>query len=292
MVAMAVAASAALVLGNAAIRANSPDPYSRLFAEKVLFCIHLDMFLASDVARQRLAALLGRDSDAFLALAATDIGSTSQTWPTLGFYGDACVFDRGLDRLIEAGNAGGREAPAAVYRRLFVATALDRPLSLAGKFARQIRYGLVMSWPPHGLGPNALSSSEDGYSGVAELMAQDHRPVERWMSRDSSVDPWLLSRHGGLQNYLFRAVSLLVCAIIIALPLCWIYRSRFDRTRLKQLSVISVIWLGSISTPALTHTLDVWRYIAPSTPIAALIIALGVALFRGLIPALPGSRPN
>ena len=279
MVIAGVMAASVLVAGSIYVRASSADPHSRIFIQKTFFCNHSNIFLASDAAKQRATALLGRGSGRFLALVQRDLESKKQVWPTLGFYGDACMFDGELDLLVESGNSRGIEGISDVYRSLFIASLRDRPIDYARKIARQLRYGLVMAWPPHALGPT-LTSSDGGYAAVAALLIQNKRPVESWMSGKPSVSGWFLSTHGDLANYLFRAVSLLVAATVVMVPIGWVFRSRLDLIRLKQLTIVSLIWLASISTAALSLTLDIWRYIASATPLAALIIVLGAALFR------------
>ncbi len=276
---LSIVVGATLVGGGFALRASSADSYSRAFAQKTIFCNHLNIFLASDVAKRRLSELLGEESRQFVALAEADYRSQAQAWPTLGFYGDACMFDRELDRAIDSGTSGDPGQLSATYRMLVVTAIADQPIAYVRKVANQFRYGLMMSWPP--MGDSAGISGVPGATAeVAAMVAQSGRPVEGWLTEAAVIAGWPMSPRGRMADYFYRAVSLLIALTVAAVPLAWLYRARFDRTRLVQLTFVSALWLAHIAIPALSHTLDIWRYIASAAPVGALIITLGAALLR------------
>lgn len=269
---VSVIAAISLVAGNSYVRSSSPDPYSHLFVQKTLFCNHADIFLKSEGARQLATALLGDTSGRFLARVSEDVSSKSQSWPTLGFYADACQFDPELDRLASENSKG--VGAAKVYRSLFLSSLGDSPLDYARKVFHQIRYGLVMAWPPNG-GVELIKNTESAYTRVSQLMSGNESRDKIGLSESASVSGW---SQGTLEVYLWRIVSLVVAAVVLGTPIAWIFRARLNRTLLVQLSLVSALWFSSIVIPALTTTLDIWRYISPSTPLAALAVALGISM--------------
>jgi hypothetical protein len=268
-----------LIAGNTAIRDHSPDSFSRLYAQKVIFCNHLNIFLSSAAAKEHLSSLMNDEAAQFLRLAERDLNSNAQDWPTLGFWGDACVFDRELDQLV-ARNPGGEASAPNTYFGLFVSSVADRPFDYVAKVARQFRYGVGMGWPPHGSG-EFVTGTDGAYHAVASLLNPGTKYGTGWPDSKPAVRGGLLGPYGGATNYVYRAVSLIFAVAMVALPAMWAMRARFDARQLKQLSILVAIWLASISTAAFTHTLDVWRYIATATPLVALIVAIFGAAVLG-----------
>jgi hypothetical protein len=103
-----------------------------------------------------------------MARLAADYATEPGRWPVLGFFGDACLFDTALDRDV-ADDTGNAVGAAAAYRRIFLAAVRDRPLAYAGKFVRQMAYGVSVAWPPYGLHP-AIPVSTDDVPHVSDII--------------------------------------------------------------------------------------------------------------------------
>jgi hypothetical protein len=117
---MALSIAAALVLLAAGSRfgASDSDQASVVFVPKTLFCNHLNIELASNAARREIVSAAGDRADATMARLAADFAAEPGYWRVLGFFGDACLFDTGLDRDL-AGGSGNAASAAAAYRRIF-----------------------------------------------------------------------------------------------------------------------------------------------------------------------------
>jgi hypothetical protein len=233
------------------------DRFSARFVEKNFFCNHLNIVLESEAAKREIIAAAGDRADAMLARLAADFVFRQQgqpTWPTLGFYADACVFDPVLDQYLTKDDVNSANQVAASYRRIFLVAILDRPLSYIGKITRQLHYGAWFSWPPHALGRlNGIRSDkiEEG---------------------NSDIKIWILSDLGRAGVLLFRGLS----AAFVAAILFWIlvavrgWRPAFS----MRGGIIIVLWVASVLPTAAGSTLDIWRYVVPSTPMVALLLSM------------------
>jgi hypothetical protein len=246
--------------------ASSSDAYSVIFGRKTLFCNHLNIVLASDAARREIAVLAPAHTDAVLARLTTDFNSTQQSWPTLGFYGDTCMFDPVLDQYLKREDTSSPKEIAAEYQRIFLVAILDRPLQYLGKIIHQTFYGLWFSWPPHGLTPTFGSSART--VEIAELLHERGLPEVTF----GEVRGWLLSDLGRFGVYLFRALS----AAFVAAVMCWIILTVSRRRPEFSLrsGLVLICWTASVLTSAAAHTLDLWRYLVPATPMVALFLSM------------------
>jgi hypothetical protein len=82
----------------------------------------------------------GDRRDAKMARLEADFAAEPDRWPALGFFGDACLVDTALDR--DLAHSGNVAAAAAAYRRIFLNAVRDIPPVYAGKFVRQMAYGI------------------------------------------------------------------------------------------------------------------------------------------------------
>ena len=144
------------------VATSSTDAYSVVFGRKILFCNQLNIVLASKAARREIAVLAGDHADAMISRLTADLNSTRQIWPTLGFYGDECMFDPVLDQYLMRDNTSPPYEIAGAYQRIFLVAILDRPLQFIGKVIHQIYYGLWFSWPPHGLSSHCRIKLSNG----------------------------------------------------------------------------------------------------------------------------------
>jgi hypothetical protein len=276
------AAAFLLILTLSRVGVSPSDRASVLFVAKTFFCNHLNIVFASDAARRELAAAAGDGADAFKARLARDFASKRNTWPTLGFFADECFYDADLDRYL----ANSSEHPsnpraediAASYWRIFLAAILDRPLLYIGKIAHQMAYAASVAWPPYGLEPTIPVSTDDVVH-VEEIMRRHGLPA--FPSTEPPVPGWVLGNLGWVSTGLFRGLS----AAFLAAGVFWIIATASGRYPAfsAQGGMIIILWLASILTTALAHTLDVWRYLVPSTPMVALMLSLsGVELAKAI----------
>ena len=168
VIAVSVAAALALLAAGSRFGASNSDEDSVVFVPKTLFCNHLDIVLARDAARREIVSAAGARADVTMARLAADFATEPGRWPVLGFFGDACLFDTALDRDV-ADDTGNAVGAAAAYRRIFLAAVRDRPLAYAGKFVRQMAYGVSVAWPPYGLDP-AIPVSTDDVPHVSDII--------------------------------------------------------------------------------------------------------------------------
>jgi hypothetical protein len=279
---IALSSAAALMLVATLSRAGATpsDRTSVVFVAKTLFCNHLNIVLASQAARHELAAAAGERTSELLARLSTDFASKRDRWPTLQFFGDECLYDTGLDQYFTAAGTDPSSAPpqavAAIYWRIFLAAVRDHPLLYVGKIARQMAYGAALSWPPYGLGPTVPVSTDD-VPHVAEIMSSHGRQLGVNATPDRPIQGWILGNLGGLSTWLFSSLS---ASFVIAAAFGIITVGRRHRPRPSvQAGLVIALWGMSILPSAAAHTLDVWRYLVPSTPMVSLLLSLvGVEL--------------
>jgi hypothetical protein len=278
-----VAALALLVTLSRAGVASS-DRASAVFVAKTFFCNHLNIVFASKAARREIATAAGSDADKFTAQLAADFASKRGSWPMLGFFGDECFYDAGLDQYLTKTRQNLSEAQprdiAASYWRIFLAAILDRPLLYGGKIGLQIAYGASVAWPPYGLEPTIPVSTDDVVH-VAEIASRHGVPALASGLDERPVRGWILGNLGGVSIALFRGLS----AAFIGCGILWILAVASGRyaTFSVRGGILIVLWLASILTSAAAHTLDIWRYLVPSTPMVALMLSLsGVELAKAI----------
>jgi hypothetical protein len=276
------AAALALILTLSRVGVSPSDPASVVFVAKTFFCNHLNIVFASEAARRELAAAAGDGADAFNARLAADFASKRNTWPTLGFFGDECFYDTGLDQYLA--NSGEHPSTprsydiAASYWRIFLAAIRDRPRLYIGKIVHQIAYGASVAWPPYGLEPRIPVSTDDVVH-VEEIMSRHGLPA--FPVADRPVRGWVLGNLGWVSTGVFRGLS----AAFVAAGVLWIIASASGRYPAFSArgGMIIVLWLASILTSAAAHTLDIWRYLVPSTPMVALMLSLSGVEFAKAI---------
>ncbi|MFH0299026.1 hypothetical protein AAFX91_17630 [Bradyrhizobium sp. 31Argb] len=270
VMAVSVAAALALLLAGSRFGASNSDQASAVFVPKTLFCNHLNIVLASDAARREIVSAAGDRADATMERLAADFAAEPGRWPVLGFFGDACLFDTEPDRDL-ADNTGNAVSAAAAYWRIFLAALRDRPLAYAGKFVRQMAYGLASAWPPYALEP-VIPVSSDDVPHVSEIMARHGRAPEQIDLQGGSVRISLLSDFPGIATYLFKALS---AAFVIAV-IFWTVAAVRRRCPafVTRAGIVVVMWAASIATAAAAHTLDVSRYLIPAVPMVGLMLSL------------------
>lgn len=270
VIAVSVAAALALLAVGSRFVASDSDQASVVFVPKTLFCNHLNIVLASDAARREIVSAAGDSADVTMARLAADFAAEPGRWSVLGFFGDACLFDTALDRDV-AGGAGNAAGAAAAYRRIFLAAVRDRPLAYAGKFVRQMAYGVSVAWPAYGLDP-AIPVSTDDVPHVSDMMMRHGRAAQPIDLQGEPVRIGLLSDLPGISAYLFRALS---TAFVIAVMFWTVTAVRRRRPGfVTRAGIVLVMWAVSIVTAAGAHTLDVWRYLIPAVPMVGLMLSL------------------
>jgi hypothetical protein len=270
VIAVAAAAALALLAAGSRFAASNSDRASALFVPKTLFCNHLNIVLESDAARREIASAAGDRADAAMARLAADFAAEADRWPVLGFFGDACLFDTALDRDV-ADDAGSAVGAAAVYRRIFLAAVHDRPLLYAGKFIRQMAYGISVAWPPYGLDP-FIPVSTDDVPHVSEIMARHGRLTRLIDLQGEPIRIGLLADLPGISAFLCRALS---AAFVVAVIFwSWTALRRRRPGFVTRAGIVIAAWVASIATAAGVHTLDIWRYLIPSVPLVGLLLSL------------------
>jgi hypothetical protein len=278
IVVLSCALAAALVTTGSRLGVSSPDKRSVIFVGKTLFCNHLNIILASEAARREIAAAAGGRADAMLARLTSDFASTRQTWPTLGFYGDECMFDDALDEYLARNDRAEPGEIAAHYRRIFLVAILDRPLLYMRKVIRQMSYGAWFSWPPHALEPEPLESSTSAAALVSEMVKRHGLPIK---AITGSVENGVLARSGRPGVLLFRGLS----AVFVVAILFWILTAAARRgcDFSVRAGILIIMWVASVLPVAGAHTLDIWRYLVPATPIVSLLLSIaGVEVARSV----------
>jgi hypothetical protein len=277
-------AALALLMTLSRAGVSSSDRASAVFVAKTFFCNHLNIVFASKAARREIAAVAGRDADEFSARLAADFASKRGSWPMLGFFGDECFYDADLDQYLTKTRQSASEAQphdiAASYWRIFLAAILDRPLLYVGKIARQMAYGASVAWPPYGLEPTIPVSTDDVVH-VAEIASRHGMPALASALDERPVRGWILGDLGGVSIALFRGLS----AAFMGCGILWILAAASGRypAFCVRGGILIVLWLASILTSAAAHTLDIWRYLVPSTPMVALMLSLsGVELAKAI----------
>jgi hypothetical protein len=270
VIAASVAAALALLGVGSRFAVSGSDEASVLFAPKTLFCNHLNIVLASDAARREIASVAGDRTEATMTRLAADFAAEPARWPVLGFFGDACLFDTALDLDITGNSANALDA-AAAYRRIFLAALRDRPLAYAGKFIRQMAYGISVAWPPYGLEP-VIPVSTDDVPHVSDIMTRHGRAAQQFDPQGGPVRVGPLSGLPAISGYLCRALS---TAFVIAIMFWTMAALRRRRAAfVARGGVVIVMWAASIVTAAGSHTLDVLRYLIPAVPMVGFMLSL------------------
>jgi hypothetical protein len=273
VMAASLAAALALLLAGSRFAAFNSDQASAVFVPKTLLCNHLNIVLASDAARREIASAAGDRAEVTMARLAADFAAEPGRWPVLGFFGDACLFDTELDRDF-AGETGNAVGAAPAYWRIFLTAVRDRPLAYAGKFVRQMAYGLLSAWPPYGLEP-VIPVSSDDVPHVSEIMARHGWAVHPMDLQGGPVRIGLLSDVPVISAFLFKALS---AAFVIAVIFWMVAAVRHRRVAfVARGGIVIVMWAASIATAAAAHTLDVLRYLIPGVPMVGLMLSLFAA---------------
>lgn len=275
---MSCAVALAILATGSRVGVSPADKFSAEFADKTLFCNHLNIVLASEPARREIETATGDQGGAMLARLALDLESKPQTWPTLGLYGDQCLFDQVLDQYFTENDVSSAGQIAASYRRIFVVAILDRPLLYMSKVIHQLWYGAWFSWPPHGLGPTPLELT-NAANRVIEMLKKHGLPTDAIEVGNSHIRGWILSDLGRAGTLLFRGLSAAFVAAIVFWVLVAVsgWRPAFSR----RAGIIILLWVVSVLPAALAHTLDLWRYLIPSTPMVALLLSMVCAELPG-----------
>ena len=270
-IALSVAAALALLAAGSRFGASDSDEASVVFVPKTLFCNHLNIELASDAARREIMSAAGDRADATMARLAADFAAEPASWPVLGFFGDACLFDTALDRDLGDGTGNG-DGAAAAYQRIFLAALRDRPLAYAAKFVRQMAYGASVAWPVYGLDDPAIPVSTDDVPHVSDIMARHGRAMQPIDLQGGPVRIGLLSDLPGCSVYLFRSLSI---AFVIAVLFWTVAAVRRRRPEfVTRAGIVIVMWAASIATAAAVHTLDVARYLVAAVPMVGILLSL------------------
>jgi len=270
VIAVSIAAALALLAAGSRFGASDSDQASVVFVPKTLFCNHLNIVLASDAARREIVSAAGDSADATMARLAADFAAEPGRWPVLGFFGDACLFDTKLDLDITGDGANTLDA-AAAYQRIFLVALRDRPLAYAGKFIRQMAYGISVAWPPYGLEP-VIPVSTDDVPHVSDIMTRHGRAVQPIDLQGGPVRIGPLSDFPGISGYLCRALSTAFVIAIIFWTMAALRRRR--AAFVTRGGVVIVMWAASIVTAAGSHTLDVLRYLIPAVPMVGFMLSL------------------
>jgi hypothetical protein len=281
VIAVSAALALALVFAGSRFGASNSDQASAVFVPKTLFCNHLNIVLASDVARAEIASAAGDRADAAMARLATDFAAEPGRWPVLGFFGDACLFDTALDREL-ADKSGNAASVASAYWRISLAALRDRPLAYAAKFARQMAYGFLSAWPAYGLEP-AIPVSTDDVPHVSEIMTRHGRAAQPIDLQGGPVRIGQLSDVPAMSAYLFRALSAAFVVAVIFWMVAAVARRR--RAFVIRAGIVIAMWAASIATAAGAHTLDVSRYLIPGVPMVGLMLSLFAVELTEMIEA-------
>ncbi|MES2631778.1 MAG: hypothetical protein V4669_02335 [Pseudomonadota bacterium] len=277
LVSLCVCAIALVTLGALAgnqARSASNDPTSALFGSKTLFCFHLDIILQAPSTAAMARASFAGNASAFMDKLHADLGP-GQVYPTLGFNADACQFDKSLDAMGIQSQAGGLKGLVDWYRKAFVNAVVEFPHRYLAKVARQLLYGLKMAVPPHGLGETIGSVGER--ERLAATTLQSAGLSARGLQAQAALSAPLLSHFERSANLGLRLFSLPVsAALVLALAGLALRRWRHSRFAVPA-ALASLVWWSQIGVIALTHTLDVWRYMVPVVPAAILTLCLVAA---------------
>jgi hypothetical protein len=275
LVTLLTCVAAAQLAGSLQAKSRSADADSSLFGPKTLFCIHLDLALASDTTAPLAQQAFGAKSATFLQSLRKDYASTTAQFKTLGFYADACQYDTEIDRIgIES---IGIEKLGRWYRDAFMASVARHPLGYVRKVAIQVAYGLKMSMPPLALG-DSYASAPDQQAMVRRMMAEAGLPVSD-LGGGGAVGAPAFARTEPVTSFVLRLLSVAMSlALLAALAgILWgRWRKHPDAT---PALLAALVWFAQIGGVALTHTLDVWRYITPVVPagLLALVFAARIA---------------
>jgi len=286
VIVLACTTALALIATGSRFGAYPSDKYSVVVGSKTLFCNHINIVLASEAARREIAIAAGDHTDAMFARLIADRDSKRQTWPTLGFYGDECLVDTILDQYLTKDDSTSSNELADSYRRIFLAAILDRPLLYLGKVIHQMYYGVLFSWPPYALMPT-FAGLPNITAQLLEIMKEHGQPAHA--IEVQPIGGWILSDLGRPAVLLFRGLS----AAFAAAVLFWILTT--VRGRRPEFSVragiVIVLWAASILPTAAAHTLDIWAYLAPATPMVSLLLSMVCAELAVTVVTYRRGRP-
>jgi hypothetical protein len=263
-------AALSILATGSRIGASRSDVSSVVFVGKTLFCNHLDLVLASDAARREIVVASGDHANAMVAHLTADFASSRERWPTLGFFGDECLFDAALDQALTANGKPAIEA-AAAYHRIFLRAIGDHPLLYLSKVGYQMWYAVWHAWPAHGLELTVPFSSDD-IVNVSQIINRHGLPAATFPSGNQPIRGWIPAGLKDYATYLFKGLS----AAFVGSVVFWMANA-WTRARPKftaRAGVIIGLWVASILSSAAAHTVDVVRYLVPATPMLSLLLAM------------------
>ncbi|MRD46838.1 hypothetical protein GHT07_06095 [Caenimonas koreensis DSM 17982] len=202
----------------------------------------------------------------------TDLRSKEGEFKTLGFYADKCQYDMAMDQLGITGAGLGAEGLSRWYRQAFVKAVLRHPQAYIAKVARQMVYGLKMSLPPLGLTPSY--GSEPAQLAMVEAMLDKAGVTRGAQEGHERVSAPLLAHADKLAGPVLRAASLVASLAMVASLAGLAWRRWRAHPLAAPAAIASLVWFAQIGGVALTHTLDIWRYISPVAPAAIMALAL------------------
>ena len=254
------------------IRGNSTDAVAVLFGPKTVFSAHLNLVLKSPSTRERAVETFGPSADAILERLKGDMASRTGEYKTLGFFSDACHYDRELDQMAINAQGLGASGLARWYRDAFVHAVLERPWSYITKVTHQLVYGLKMSVPPHALGVT-IGGDDSSHAAILTMLVNAGFP-RTGLEVNGPIDSPILAHYEGVANLLSRGMSFLA-AIALLMSLLGPLFARWRNNSLSAFcAMVALVWFSQIGEIALVHTLDVWRYIVPVVPAAFLAVSL------------------
>lgn len=275
---ISVGLSGAVLFAGFRAQSSSTDPATAVFGAKTLFCIHLDLVLDSPGTRLLAEQAFNSNAARFMDLLHADLTKQGE-FQTLGFNADKCQFDGELDRIGLETSSSGAQGLARWYARAFKAAVLANPLAYASKVARQLAYGLKMSLPPLALS-RVYESATGQPAAVRELLERAGFGASASTADDASIEAPLTARLDGPTHWALRLASLPVSLALIVALVGLISRRWRAHPLAACAAACALVWWAQIASVALTHTLDVWRYIVPVVPAAVLsfLLVLRIAL--------------
>jgi hypothetical protein len=191
---------------------------------------------------------------------------------------DDCQFDTELDSLGIAANASGADGLARWYMQAFVASIVENPGKYAYKVTKQLLYGLKMAMPPHALGPIVDDVRERRMTAI-EMLNESALNTGGLSDKPLPVSAPFVGHYADAANLVYRVLSLMIAAALV-ISFAGLAFSRFRRERVAVYAALaSLVWLSNMASVALTHTLDVWRYIVPVVPAGIIAFSLIAYLF-------------
>lgn len=273
ILAVLLALSAALIWQGQLLRERNEERTSALFGSKTLFCLHLDLVLDAQSTSRLAQSTFGSSSPVIMARLNHDFQSRTGAYKTLGFYADDCQFDTELDSLGIAANVGGVAGLAAWYRQAFLDSIVENPFRYARKVVKQLLYGLKMAMPPHALGSTVDDVQERRMTAIE--IVNRFAPNEARLSREHlPVSAPLVGHYPAVANFVYRGFSLMIAAALIASLAASVLSGPRQKRIVLYAALSSLVWLSNIASVALTHTLDIWRYIVPVVPVGIVSFSL------------------